>query len=108
MRLLLLGAALALAGCGGWYKPGAGEPEFYQARYQCNAQAMQMYPIAMTSSGGYQTPATTNCTTFGATTNCTTTPGVAMPGVQSDQNQLPRNLAFQDCMRAAGWSWRTQ
>jgi hypothetical protein len=108
----LSACAAALVGCGGWYKPGASEMEFYQARSQCNMQAAAAYPVAMTNQGGYQAPARTNCTSTGGygtvQTNCTTTPGAYTPGVQTDQNAIARVVAFQDCMRGSGWAWRTQ
>lgn len=114
MKTIAVFAALALAGCaGGWYKPGASEQEFYQSRSQCDMRSAQAYPVMMTTTGGYQAPPQTRCTSqptgFGTVqTNCSTTQGPSMPGYQSDQNAVPRLLAFQDCMRGQGWSWRTQ
>lgn len=98
-------SALTLAGCGGWSRPNTSEAQFYQDRVACEQQAASTYPVSMTSTGGYQAPSQTRCTTSYGVTNCTTTPGVQMPGVTSDMNAIPRAGMFDACMRGRGYAF---
>lgn len=106
MRNFLLPIVVsALAGCGGWSRPNTTEAQFYQDRSQCEYQAATAYPVVMSSTGGYQGPAQTRCTTYGGVTNCTTTPGTSFPGVQTDMNVGARAGAFNSCMRGRGYTF---
>ena len=98
-------SAVVLGGCGGWSRPNTSEAQFYQDRVACEQQAAATYPVAMTSTGGYQAPSQTRCTTSYGVMNCTTTPGATMPGVQSDTNAIPRAGMFDACMRGKGYSF---
>lgn len=101
--LFFVGGCAAL---GAWYKPGATEMEFYADRAACEGQAAAAYPVMLQTSGGYQGPAQTRCTTNLGVTNCQTTPGIAVPGVTNDVN-LPNRLGmFGACMRGRGYTYR--
>lgn len=108
IRAVLSTLALAsLAGCGTWHRPGSTEAEFNQERYACQQEAASTYPIVMASSGGgYQGASQTSCTGYGNMVNCTTTPGAYVPPPQSDQNAIPRAMAFDSCMKAKGWTFQ--
>jgi uncharacterized lipoprotein len=97
-----------LAGCSmGWTRPNTTETQFNEDRYQCEQQALSMYPVTMMPSGpGYQAPALTNCTTYGAETSCTTRPGLYTPAAQSDTNAFSRALAFKSCLEARGYTYK--
>ena len=113
MKYLPIVAALALAGCGGWDKPGASLAEFDQDSHQCNVTSYQAAPVNMQTkaySQGYRAPAQTNCTTWGNQTNCSTQPGTYTPPVQStvDANAAAREGIFDSCMQSKGWRFRYQ
>lgn len=106
--IALIAATVMLSSCAmGWSRSNTSESEFYQDRLQCEQQAMSIYPVAMSAmGGGYQTPARTNCTTYGNQTNCTTTPGTYTPPPQSDMNAIPRSGAFSACLRGKGYEFK--
>lgn len=108
MRIaLVLTVSIAMSGCATqWQKYGATEADFYRDRTECQMLANAMYPPAMSSGPGYQGPAQTRCTTSYGVTNCTTTPGIYVPGVQSDMNAIARSMEVPACLRARGYSTR--
>lgn len=104
VHVALLAAGFALSGCGGWSRPNTTEAQFYEDRLQCEQQANNMYPPAMSAIGqGYQAPARTNCTAFGNQMNCTTTPGAYTPPAQLDVNSIARANAFSGCMKSKSY-----
>ncbi len=105
VSLLLL---VSIAGCGmGWRRPNTSEAEFYQDRYACEREAASMYPIVMRPSGpGNQTPAQTDCTSYGNQISCTTSPGSYVPAPQYDSNANARSSAVSSCLEARGYVWR--
>jgi hypothetical protein len=106
MKALVL-LSIALVGCGGWSRPNTSEAQFYGDRVQCEQQAAQTYPPAITTSGGYQAPAQTTCRNTGlGTVQCTTQPGATTPGFQMDQNSVARSGMFDACMKSRGYSFR--
>ena len=102
--------AATLAGCSsGWHKPGSSEAEFNQTRSMCEARSSAAFPPAMvTHQGGFTTPTQTSCrTVYPGQVQCSTTPGTTMYQFQTDQNALQRQANFQDCMKGAGYVWKT-
>lgn len=107
MRFAVSLIAVALTGCGGWHRPNTSEAEFYRDRHECTVEARTAYPPQIVTQGGYTSPSQTRCTTgpFGSM-NCSTTPGVTTGQVTTDQNAIAREMAFNSCMRARGYTFK--
>jgi hypothetical protein len=99
---------ITVAGCGVWTRPNTSEAEFYQDRYQCEQEAVSMYPVAMRRHGGtvYQTPTDTDCNVYGNQISCTTSRAPEFQGMPYDANEVNRILARDSCLRARGYVWR--
>lgn len=111
MKMILVAAmCAALAGCGGWHKPGASEADFYGDKVHCQAVAQSAFPVNMVANGmTMQTPARTSCQSYyGGQVQCTTIPGMTVPAQQTDVNAAARVGAMNDCLRSRGWSWVSQ
>jgi len=112
----------ALAGCAQfqWQKDGATQADFNRDAYQCQMDAAQAYPTALTAvqlRPGYQTPSQTYCsgtdsaygagnTVYGNTSmNCTTTPGQQVAPITTtyDANMGNRAQAAKACLYARGY-----
>ena len=112
MRIRIFPVALAaftLAGCAmGWTRPDTTAQQFYQDRQECEQAAVQMYPPAYASTGGYQSPAMTECRSFGAQVECSTMPGAYHPGPMTDANAMNRNMAISQCLRGKGYTYQVR
>lgn len=98
LTLLLL---IDLAGCGmGWTRPNTSEAQFNQDRYQCEKEAVSMYPPVRPKPQSSQT----DCTAYGNQMTCTTSPTYS--GTQPDTNQTARTHAVSSCLEARGYAWR--
>ena len=97
--LLPFGACTAV-----WDRPNTTEAEFNRDRFECQQQALSMYPVIISSPPVYQTPAQTTCTTIGNVTSCKTiTPSPALQIPQTDQNAVNRTVEFTSCLEAKGY-----
>lgn len=102
---------VTLAGCGPqyiWVKPGATSANWNVDWTDCRvygAQAVPQNQQSMKLSNGYQEPAFTSCSKFGASIDCTTTGGgsVAPTYIAYDANSDLRDDAIRLCMSRKGW-----
>jgi len=122
--ILIASLAVCCASCasGGWTKPGGTEQEFNADKYQCEQEAVRMYPVYMVpsvnlfSSFAYQPEATsqshTNCRDRGGgnmscDTNGTYSPPPAPePPSMHDGNKSARVGAIRSCLLAHGYEWQ--
>lgn len=74
--LIFFVLTLSLTGCVTWYKPGARQGEFEQAKYQCLQESQQRVGVAQVNPYG----------------------GTAVNSVQTN------DMLFGNCMNAKGWS----
>jgi hypothetical protein len=109
-KMLVLPAIILtmVAGCKVYTRPNTTEAEYNQDRYQCQQEAVKMFPALMTERvlyPGRQNPANTNCTTNNGYTSCTTTGGGYTPPTTTieDGNQTNRINAEKSCMSARGY-----
>lgn len=112
-RTALIAAALmgTLAGCGPqyvWVKPGATSANWNVDWTDCRVYGIQAVPQnqqATKLSNGYQEPAFTSCSKFGASIDCTTTGGgsVAPTYIAYDANSGLRDDAIRLCMLRKNW-----
>ena len=75
-KLTILAITLSITGCVSWYKPGAKQGEFEQAKYQCLQESQQRVGVAQANAYG----------------------GTAVNTVQTN------DMLFGNCMNAKGWS----
>lgn len=108
MKLIItaIAASLVLIGCGGWTHPTNTDAQFRQDSYQCDQDALSMYPVRM-EGPTYISPATTECRTYGNQTSCTTQPAVTRSGYQTDANLINRINTKNNCLRARGYVFST-
>jgi hypothetical protein len=107
----MLAVAANLTGCAiGWERPGGTEMELNRDRFECQQQAVRMYPQVMVQvqvGGGYVTPSRTQCYGYEPHISCTTYPGAFVPpqfAIQ-DANEGNRNGAVSACLRERGYSF---
>ncbi len=112
MKKIVLLLVTCCSGCGaGWIKPGGTTAELSQDRYQCEQEAVKMYPVLMVpySKGqAHQTAARTNCNTQGDNMSCTSMPSVYTPPElhMRDANKNNRDTAVHSCLKSRGYEFQ--
>lgn len=105
-------AAVALGGCGSWHHPTKSGAQFDADRMGCEQWAVGLYPVVLVreqTRPARQEPPKTTCATRDGNTTCTTTPGawVGATYATTDANASRRSDAISQCLRSAGWVWKT-
>ena len=105
MKVWLLAALVALAGCAGpWTKSGAGPDELEVAKKDCQRLSETSFPVRMITIGGRYVPSKSLCQPSSSGQSCSNTPGSYTPETVEDTNRTNRDAAFNRCMVAKGWS----
>jgi hypothetical protein len=110
-KVLILAALANLTGCAiGWERPGGTPMELDRDRFECQQQAVGMFPQVMMQrqvGGGYVTPSRTQCYGYEPRVSCVTQPGVYVPPqfAIKDANEDNRNGAISACLRSRGYEF---
>lgn len=107
MKPLISTAALLAAACTmGWTRPNTSDAEFRRDSFECEQEAVRMYPV-ITSQPSAPAATEMRCRTLYGQTQCTSTP-TPTASATYDVNGGNRVNARVACLRARGYTLQTR
>lgn len=107
MRCLPILLVMALSGCGAWTKPGASPEQLEADQQACSLAAAEAHPPRIMSTPEPPPVTDRRCTDIFGQAPCTPAP-LTPTATQPDLNAGARSVAFEQCLKAKGYTFSTR